>query len=189
MEAFWQFLMEISARHITPYGLYIPGEPYRFFLWNELLVILLSFSMTILWLRNRALKRRLEMEKARANSLARQPFHPMRGSSCQGRHVDLEAVRKIIQDHDLVRMTYIDFKGNVTERTVEVYQLFQHDGRWYIEGFCWLRCEERSFRADRIVDISPAIEDTDEQPLPEYQGEDCVSEEPSPPRSPSPIEN
>jgi len=172
MESFCQFLMDISARHITPYGLYIPGEPYKLILWNELLVILLSFTMTIVWLKNRALNRRLAKEKARASIPLYRPDPFLRECHYTGKHVSLEVVNKIVEEYDFVRITYIDFKGNITERTIEVYEVFQNDGHWYIEAFCWLRCEGRSFRVDRIIDIKPAIEYTEEQPLPEYPGED-----------------
>lgn len=172
MEAFWQFLMDISARHITPHGLYIPGEPYKLILWNELLVILLSFAMTVVVLKNRALKRRLAKERLRASKPLDVPSPFRRGFHYKDKLVSLDVVNKIIEEYDFIRIKYIDFKGNITERTIEVYEIIQNDGHWYIGAFCLLRCEERSFRVDRIIDIKPANEYTDEQPLPEYPGED-----------------
>jgi len=175
MEAFWQFLMDISARHITPHGLYIPGEPYKLILWNELLVILLSFTMTILWLKNRALRHQLARERLKV--MKARPFlytvpRARPECRCVNGLVTLETVKKIIAEYNLIWLKYIDFKGNVTQRTIEFREIFQNEGHWYIEAFCWLRCEGRSFRVDRIIDIKPAIEYTDEQPLPEYPGED-----------------
>lgn len=158
MEAFWQFLMDISARHITPHGLYIPGETYKLILWNELLVILLSFTMTILWLKNRALKRRLAKERCRESKPLYKPSPFIRECHYKGKRVSLEDVNKIIEKYDFIQIKYIDFKGNITERTIEVYEIFQNDGHWYLEAFCWLRCEGRSFRVDRIIEIK-AVED------------------------------
>lgn len=176
MESIIQFFMDISGNHISQYGLYIPGEPYKFILWNELLVIILSFTMTIVWLKNRALKRQLARERLNAYKHGYKPAYNIHeGVTCS--HVPLETVKKIIEECDLILIKYIDFKGNVTERTVEFYEIYQSEGHWYIWGFCWLRCEARTFRADRIIDIKPAVDDSYEQPLPEYPGEDVIEDD------------
>jgi hypothetical protein len=51
MESVWQFLLDVSANHVTRNGLYIPGEPYRPVLWNDLLVLVLSFALVIMFLK------------------------------------------------------------------------------------------------------------------------------------------
>ncbi len=135
-------------------------------------MILLSFAMTIMWLKNRVLKRRLAKERVRASMPVYEPAQFRREFHYKGKRVSLEDVNKIVEKYNFIQIKYIDFKGNITERTIEVYENFQSNGHWYIEAFCWLRCEGRSFRVDRIIEIKPAIEYTDEQPLPEYTGED-----------------
>ncbi len=176
MESIFQFLMDISANHITRYGLYIPGEPYKLILWNELLVIILSFAMTIVWLKNRALKRQLAEARIRTGSFQYTPPRSRAEYQCINRLVPLETVKKIIAKYNLIWLKYIDFKGNVTERTIEFHEIFQNEGHWYIEGFCLLRCEERSFRVDRIIEIKPVIDDSHGQPLPEYSGKNIIED-------------
>jgi len=180
MEAFWQFLMDISARHITPHGLYIPGEPYKLILWNELMVILLSFAMTIVWLKNRALRGQLARERLKV--MKARPFlytvpRAKLEHRCVNGLVTLDTVEKIIAEYNLIWLKYIDFKGNVTERTIEFHELFKNEGHWYIEGFCLLRCEERSFRVDRIIEIKPVIDDSHGQPITEYLGENSIEDD------------
>ena len=180
MEAFWQFLMDISARHITPHGLYIPGEPYKLILWNELLVILLSFTTTILWLKNRALRRQLAGERLKVMK-ARPFLYTVPRVKPEYRFVNglvtLDTVKKIIAEYNLIWLKYIDFKGNVTERTIEFHEIFQNEGHWYIAGFCMLRGEERSFRVDRIIEIKPVIDDSHGKPIPEYLGENSIEDD------------
>ncbi len=177
MESFWHLLMDITGRHITPHGVYIPGDPYKFILWNELLLIIVSFAMTIVWLKNRALKRQLARERIRARSFQYTLPRPRADHRDLCRHVPLEIVKKIIGEYNLIWLKYIDFKGNITERTIEFHELFQNEGRWYIEGFCMLRCESRSFRVDRIIEIKAVIDDVHGQPLPEYPGEDIIEDD------------
>ncbi|MBP7735478.1 MAG: WYL domain-containing protein [Spirochaetes bacterium] len=176
MEAYWQMIMDITGCHITPHGLYIPGNPYKFILWNELLLIILSFAMTIVWLKNRALRRQLARERLRAYKHGYKPVNHIydRIAHC---HVHFEIVKKIIGEYNLIWLKYIDFQGNVTERTIEFHELFQKDGHWYIEGFCLLRCEARSFRVDRIIEIKPVIDDANGQHLPEYLGENILNDD------------
>jgi predicted DNA-binding transcriptional regulator YafY len=177
MESIIQFFMDISGNHITRYGLYIPGEPYKFILWNELLVIILSFALTIVVLKNRALKRHLLVQQAKSYFPVYRPYQVILNQRNSSRHVDLEIVKKMVMDYDYLRIKYIDFKGNVTERTIEYYNIYQQEGNWYIEAFCWLRCEKRTFRADRILDIKPATDISYEPPLPEYPGEDVIGDD------------
>lgn len=180
MESIIQFLMDISGNHITRYGLYIPGEPYKLILWNEFLVIFLSFAMTIMWLKNRAL--RLQVARERLKVMMARPFlytvpRAKKEHQCVNGLVTLENVKKIIAEYKLIWIKYVDFKGNVTERSVEVHELFQNERSWYIEGFCLLRCESRSFRVDRIIGIKPVIDDSYKQPIPEYPGENSIEDD------------
>lgn len=49
-----------------------------------------------------------------------------------------------------IRFKYTNSGGEKTERTVTAVSRFRYDGRSYIIGFCTLREERRTFRADRI---------------------------------------
>ncbi len=52
-----------------------------------------------------------------------------------------------------ISFIYIDSKGNVTERTVINFS--QNDD--YIEGYCFLRKETKTFRKDRIQEVLESV--------------------------------
>jgi hypothetical protein len=161
MESLWQFLLDISANHITRYGLYIPGDPYKLILWNELLVILLTFAAAILALRNRGLERLIARERymkpmpATTTAPARETRQP----ACIDRKIALMMFEEVMEWVDFVRIKYIDADGEVTERIIEPLKLYQSGERHYIKAFCHLRGEERSFRLDRIIEMKPVEDD------------------------------
>lgn len=69
----------------------------------------------------------------------------------------LELLRRAIRDLKQVRMVYL--KGNNPEpqpqpREVDAYALVHRWGWWYVVGFCHLRSGMRSFRVDRIHEVS-----------------------------------
>jgi hypothetical protein len=157
MEALWQYLMEISARHITPHGFYIPGEPYKLILWNELIVIILSFVATIQVFKIRFLRRRLarlrdisiSYDRIREKQRRRNTFTCMEES---------EALNKIMEGmewFDVIQIVYMDFKGEITIRAIEPLKVYCRDGHYYLEAFCRLRGDERNFRLDRMIVIEP----------------------------------
>lgn len=39
----------------------------------------------------------------------------------------------------------------VTERVIEPYRTFAHEGAWYVRSFCRLSGQERTFRIDRVI--------------------------------------
>jgi predicted DNA-binding transcriptional regulator YafY len=57
----------------------------------------------------------------------------------------------------VVRLHYVDAKGNVTVREVEPVTCLVHRDHWYLVGWCRLRRHIRAFRFDRML----AVESTD----------------------------
>lgn len=58
-------------------------------------------------------------------------------------------------EHRVVGLTYRSVgKEETTRREVEPRSVFATLGRWYVTGFCRLAGEERTFRVDRIRDLS-----------------------------------
>ncbi len=45
--------------------------------------------------------------------------------------------------------------GSLTEREIDPYALVLVSGRWYVAGFCHLRRDLRTFRADRMLELEP----------------------------------
>lgn len=54
------------------------------------------------------------------------------------------------QNHQCVRITYADYKGDTTERLIEPHTLVFNNNSWYTKGFCRLKNEPRTFALHRI---------------------------------------
>ncbi len=63
-------------------------------------------------------------------------------------------LRRCIGERRCVRLSYRSRVGEDTQRVVAPYALTLHWGRWYLVGLCHLRQEMRTFRVDRIHDLS-----------------------------------
>ncbi|MBX3080061.1 MAG: YafY family transcriptional regulator [Anaerolineae bacterium] len=56
--------------------------------------------------------------------------------------------------HHRVRLRYQSWKGEGTERAFDPYGIVLHDGYWYTIGYCHLREDVRTFRLDRITELT-----------------------------------
>ena len=64
-------------------------------------------------------------------------------------------LQQAVNDGLRVKMTYRRlYDDQLTEREVDPYYLFFHDGFWNLRGYCRLRKEPRSFVLDRIMDLT-----------------------------------
>jgi predicted DNA-binding transcriptional regulator YafY len=71
----------------------------------------------------------------------------------QSRHVGV--LRDAAADRKVVRMVYRSVgKEETTERDVEPWSVFTTLGRWYVLGHCRLVDGQRTFRVDRIKELS-----------------------------------
>lgn len=52
---------------------------------------------------------------------------------------------------EVISFSYSNAFGDASKRTIVVDQIYESAGRVYIEGFCRLRGDTRTFRADRII--------------------------------------
>lgn len=59
----------------------------------------------------------------------------------------VDTIMKAAKDKKTVMITYIDAKGNTSERETEPYEI--KDGRWYY-GYCLIRNEIRKFDIAKI---------------------------------------
>jgi predicted DNA-binding transcriptional regulator YafY len=67
----------------------------------------------------------------------------------------LEKLRRAIREHRSLEMNYQSNQvPHPTQRKVDPYALVHRWGWWYVVGFCHLRDEVRTFRVDRIAEIS-----------------------------------
>ncbi len=66
----------------------------------------------------------------------------------------IHKLRECIAERRCVRLVYRGFTLEETCRDVEPYALTFHGGLWYLVGYCHLREAMRTFRVDRIQDLS-----------------------------------
>ncbi len=67
----------------------------------------------------------------------------------------LETIIKSFEEEKRVKFTYYTpLKDILTEREVSPYRFTFDEGGWYLNGYCHLREKLRTFRLDRITDIS-----------------------------------
>ncbi len=69
----------------------------------------------------------------------------------------MDALSAAIAADVQLELLYADTGGTVTQRRVWPLRLEERWGRRYLVAHCELRGDERSFRLDRIVEITPAI--------------------------------
>ncbi len=68
---------------------------------------------------------------------------------------NVSTLRDAAAAHSVVRITYRSVsKEETTERDIEPWAVFATLGRWYVMGYCRLVEDERTFRVDRIRDLS-----------------------------------
>ncbi|MBN1934485.1 MAG: YafY family transcriptional regulator [Anaerolineae bacterium] len=70
----------------------------------------------------------------------------------------IHKLRECIANHHCVSIQYHSFGLELTERVIEPYALTLQWGLWYLVGFCRLRQDLRTFRIDRIQQITPIKE-------------------------------
>lgn len=71
----------------------------------------------------------------------------------------LMTLQKAIQSRRVVHLRYHGYdRDATTERVLEPYQLYYVMGAWYVEGFCRLRKEMRTFRLSRIEKLAPGAD-------------------------------
>src|SRR5699024_8598676 len=64
----------------------------------------------------------------------------------------IQTIYKSIQECRVIKIRYVDHKGNETERAIESMGIFLKDYHWYTWGYCLLRNELRMFKLTRIVE-------------------------------------
>lgn len=67
----------------------------------------------------------------------------------------IHMLRSCIVGRRCVRIVYQDFSLEETCRDIEPYALTFHGGLWYLVGFCRLRQAMRTFRVDRVQQVTP----------------------------------
>lgn len=63
-----------------------------------------------------------------------------------------------INNGNLVRIEYLDFNGNETNRVVKPLEVYK-DRYYYVRGHCYLRNAERNFRISRIKEVDIIVND------------------------------
>jgi len=96
----------------------------------------------------RDVQRRLrDIERTVAMDFAR-PF-------AEGPATALLALSAAARAQQRVRLRYRSAQGADTERELDTYGVAYRGGAWYAVGHCHLRHDTRSFRLDRVLDVTP----------------------------------
>jgi predicted DNA-binding transcriptional regulator YafY len=73
----------------------------------------------------------------------------------QGADKNIEAVDSATKDCRMIRMDYYSAsKEKTSKRRIEPYLTINHFGKWYLVGYCEENKDYRSFRFDRIKNVS-----------------------------------
>lgn len=84
------------------------------------------------------------------------------------RHI-LNIIREAFEKNRLITFGYMDSGGEISERKVEPYKLVSKAGSWYMQAYCTMRNNYRTFKLSRMTDII-MLKDTfaprDEEPAP-----------------------
>jgi len=91
---------------------------------------------------------------ARTRAVADHVMLDMAHSAAASASHTLFALSAAAQQCQRVRLRYRAADGGETERDLDPYGLAHSGGYWYVAGHCHLRRGLRSFRLDRVVDIS-----------------------------------
>lgn len=71
----------------------------------------------------------------------------------QPQHNLVVPLSSAIQQRQRVRMSYLAWNGEATERTFDPYGIVFNEGYWYTAGYCHLRQDLRTFRLDRVASL------------------------------------
>jgi len=67
----------------------------------------------------------------------------------------LSPLTEAAQAQQRVAFDYCDHHGEQTRRELDPYGLVYRRGRWYVCGYCHLRADLRTFRIDRVQQVTP----------------------------------
>jgi len=67
----------------------------------------------------------------------------------------LVLLKKAVAERQTLILDYSNANGDITTREVEPYRLLHKGNSWYLQGYCLLRNELRTFRFNRISKIAP----------------------------------
>ncbi|MEQ8278856.1 MAG: YafY family protein [Deltaproteobacteria bacterium] len=95
-------------------------------------------------------------------TLADAPFHSLHRRE---HRLDAGVVREAIRTQRVLRIAYEDGAGAQTERRVRPLVIWSLTDGWMVSGWCELREDFRTFRSDRIVELTVTKErfEADEQ--------------------------
>ncbi len=78
-------------------------------------------------------------------------------------HGAFETILEAFNQHVKLKILYFSpLKDSTIERVITPFHLFYNDGGWYLDAYCHLREKKRTFRLDRIKNISLLSEKIDE---------------------------
>jgi predicted DNA-binding transcriptional regulator YafY len=118
-------------------------------------------------------QQREEVEWARRSLVTAGLVHP----GLEAQAAVLEKLRHAIRNTHRVEMTYISTSSAVkSTRKLDPYALAFRWGWWYVVGYCYLRKEVRTFRIDRIQELT-ILREYFEAPI-DFEAHEFISRNP-----------
>ena len=62
-------------------------------------------------------------------------------------------------NEDNLFIQYEDYKGQISERTIEVIRVYKKGKFYYVDAYCFMCGEGRTFRVDRIMTMKEVLND------------------------------
>ena len=66
----------------------------------------------------------------------------------------LNIIRDAFEKNRLITFGYMDSNGEVSSRKVEPYKLVSKAGNWYMQAYCTMRNDYRTFKLSRMTDVA-----------------------------------
>lgn len=102
---------------------------------------------------------------------------PLFASRRDGPPAWVREVRRAIRERLVLRLSYTDGDGAISERSVRPLAIWAFTDGWLFAGWCELRCDFRAFRLDRILALEMTSEHFEDEPdrnLQTYLGQKFV---------------
>ncbi len=79
----------------------------------------------------------------------------------------LPVLQEACRSHRPAAIRYYSYdRDAITERVIEPYRTFAHEGAWYVRAYCRLSDQRRTFRVDRVTSVELLEESFDPPPEP-----------------------
>ena len=151
-----EIIREYSENMINEHGFYIPLDQYHFIFWKDIVIYILIIVLFIYMLKHRYLKKKLK-ENIKLDTINYEPVNE-KYDSFDNRTISV-TIKEAISCGNLIKIIYCDYNNNESTRLVKPERIYFSKGDEYLEGYCLLRNDMRTFKISRMSKITVASGD------------------------------